>query len=99
MRDEDEKAGAPGKVSRPSEKISDDTSTVTETPLPVNVARLEKQGAQFERREKEHDVIVACPFCGKRVVMHETEQWHFCLGPARCPCNRVRFSDLIVRVR
>jgi hypothetical protein len=76
---------------------TDDTRNVAA--LLLNVERLRSHGVAFTHREIEHDIIVRCPLCQRRLIVHESERWIFCMGPITCPANRASFEAIFVRLK
>jgi hypothetical protein len=79
-----------------AETIWSESPTPTGPELwPPNVARLRELGIPFEWRRIHHDIVIACPRCSGRFLVHESADWHLCLGNLGCRADRVPFPALM----
>jgi len=93
------KEGVPCEKDAP--RKTSNTGTVTDPAregklAPANVIRLQNLSAHFQRRPGSHDIVTACPKCGGKLVIDETEKFFICFGPITCEVRGWRFDALFV---
>lgn len=95
---ENGKAGCGPTRSGLSEKHNFETSeTVTDQALPVNVARLKNLGVRFNYSTRDRQIILPCPICRGRLVLHDEQPWQWCVD-IKCKSRRLTFEQIIYRI-
>ncbi len=64
----------------------------------ANVERLESLGVRHIHRPGSRDILAACPSCGGRLLLDETEPYLVCIGDMLCPINRIPFAAVVRRL-